>query len=715
MTLLTFALLSLATMTTARIQLPSLFIETPSGIGIAVGSAAQPWTQPLPLEVETTFRNGSSVWTRGAYAALYIASDGLTSTANGTLKSPGGTVFSFCDTYSNATDGGFSVSRVVSIVAIGVSEEFAFSSRFSIFSPSALVSLPRQLFVPGVSYQNATALPKGALAGDPQAPHILIREDRLPLPLALVYFPDMRDGNGSGAARLLHVHPDASTIDADDFTQRIVDAGLQYGSLGFLNDATPAGGPSTISLCFQFPGSEGDRTYVYDPDKTGWANRSHPIAAGVPHAYELRFDWETGGSAGYYGAAVRAWRAAFAAFAPTAPVAPSPDQVYSDGMDVLASYGVTYTGVPSMPFEASLPGGVVIDTSSQMGFVGRALPAAALLLYDAVVARPNATRRARAAAIVDVWATQAMNTCGVPKTWYDITATGSVTWRTSDAYQGSIRIMSDGMKGMIDAWHVEGTEAEWLAAAVRYADFLVAKQAADGSMFTSWNWDCQPIALDTRQTPHIIPFLVAMYNATNDERYRAAALSAGSYAVALFATQFSYEGGAVDNPDVPDKEAGWLAAQAFIALYELTRDAVWLAPASQAASYAATFVYSWNVPIACSGSPVPVYPCNRTTLGASLIATGQSGADNYMAISHYDYARLGSWLQDDHFRDFAAFLEPSTTQVLDWDGSLGYAARGLMTEAATFSVRRGTGVKDWLPWLTANILYPLVQRQQDKM
>lgn len=173
-------------------------------------------------------------------------------------------------------------------------------------------------------------------------------------------------------------------------------------------------------------------------------------------------------------------------------------------------------------------------------------------------------------------------------------------------------------------------------------------------------------------------------------------------------------GGAVDNPDVADKEAGWLAAQAFISLYELTHDAAWLEPAAQAATYAETFIYCWNVPIPCIQTPPTIYPCHRTTLGASLIATGQSGSDNYMSIAWYDYARLADWLGDDHFRDVAALLRNATSQVVDWDESLGYAWPGLMTEAATLSVRRGAGVDSWLPWLTANILHPLVQQQQQQ-
>ena len=48
--------------------------------------------------------------------------------------------------------------------------------------------------------------------------------------------------------------------------------------------------------------------------------------------------------------------------------------VYKDSMDLLAAYIHPYNGVISVPFEASVPDGKVYDTSSEMGFVGQALP-----------------------------------------------------------------------------------------------------------------------------------------------------------------------------------------------------------------------------------------------------------------------------------------------------------------------------------------------------
>ena len=684
-----------ATAATASYQ----FVPAPGG-GYGV-LASGGWRTLQPLWAETVYANGSTILTVGAWTYA----NSTTGAASGSLQTPGGAVLSFSDSLADAADdgsgAGFRLRRTVTVLATDDGDERAFSTRFALAAPGGLAGAQRSLFMPGVAYSNASALPPGALAGDPLAAHILVREDRLPLPCAMAHFA------GAGAARLVHVAPDGGTLPDEDFTARIVDARLQFGSIGFLN-----GAPASFSLAFQFPGSEGDRTYVWRP-ADGWANRSHPLQPGVPHAYTLDFRWDGNTSSSYGAAVTRAWRAEFAAAAPRLPApTPAPQQLYRDGMELLAAVSVSYGGVPSVPFEAALPTGAVIDTSSQMGFVGRALPAAALLLYDAVVAAPNATRRAQAEALVDLWAAEAPTACGSVRTWYNLGgAGGRITWRPADAYQGSLRIQCDGMAGMLAAWNVVPNPA-WLAAATRFADFLVRVQAPDGSIGAAYDWACAPLAGDTRQTPQVVPFLAAAWAATRDERYAAAAQAAGAYAAAMFAGGFSYVGGAPDNPDVPDREAGWLAAQAFLALFDLTGNSTWLAPAAQAASYAETFVYAWDVPLPCNQTPPTVYPCRRSTLGASLIATGQSGADNYMSIAHHDYKRLAQLTGDAHFADFGALLAATTSQVVDWDGSLGYAARGLMNEATTLSVRRGAGVADWLPWLSVNLLQPIVQEME---
>jgi len=285
-----------------------------------------------------------------------------------------------------------------------------------------------------------------------------------------------------------------------------------------------------------------------------------------------------------------------------------------------------------------------------------------------------------------------------------------VHFRPSTPTAGHVRVMSEGMAGLLRAYALLGTAAavEWLETARRYGDFLLSVQNEDGSVPMTWRLNgtsYDPTQLNA--TDMIVPFLIALYHATNDERYRCAAVRAGEFARTYFERLGLYIGGACDNPNAPDKEAAVLAMQAFLALLELTGDeAAWLPAAKRAATYSETWVYGWNVPLYPADGEV--YPLQRTTLGVSLIALGQSGADNFMAIAVGAFKRLGDLLDDDHYRQFGAFLQDATSQVLDWDGQLGYRQRGLMNEAISLAPPRGGGVAKWLPWLTAAVLEPMV-------
>jgi hypothetical protein len=613
-----------------------------------------------------------------------VVKDGV---AEGTLTTPGGTRFQVTDRYAIA-EASLTVDRTVRVVAVGTDK--AFSSRFSLYTSSPATIRDREFFVPSVWYRRNQAAPPDALASDPDAEAVLIREDRLPLPLAMV-----RDPKGGTTLEMAHLEPDGTAFSGEDFRPRIIDGRMQFGSIGFLNSGR-------LSIAFQFPGSEGDRTYIGGPGKA-WAPRSHPVQLGFEHHYRLRV---TAGSSAKFADAVQAtWRRAYDDAAPKPPTADL-EKVYRASMDLLAHYGIRYDGVPSMPFQARVPTGEVIDTSSQMGFVGKAIPAAALLLKDAVDSN-DAGRKRQAEDLINYWVENSLSPSGVPKTWYDIHKNGPVTWRDFPTH---LRIASDGMLAVLDAWRLDKRPA-WLAYARRYGDFLVFKQESDGSIAGLWNWDGMPNKPFKNVTYQTIPFLVALYSATGDERYRKAAIRAGEYCLSTVDQAYSYVGGAPDNPNVTDKEAGILAMQAFLALHSLTKDARWIAPAAQAGTNCETWTYAWNVPLP-KDDPAVVYPRNRTTLGLSVIATGHSGADNCMAMTTYDYYRLWILTKDAHFLNYARFIAHSTKQMMDWDGTLKYAYRGLLSEVLTLSPPHGQGLHGWLPWLTVAVLDPMVKMKK---
>ena len=84
-----------------------------------------------------------------------------------------------------------------------------------------------------------------------------------------------------------------------------------------------------------------------------------------------------------------------------------------------------------------------------------------------------------------------------------------------------------------------------------------------------------------------------------------------------------------------------------------------------------------------------------------------------MAEPVYHFYKLYRLTGDPHWLDFALFLQDSTKQVMDWDGSLGYAEPGLMNEAIGLAPPRAHGVRKWLPWLTAVMLEPMVRLQEE--
>ena len=211
-------------------------------------------------------------------------------------------------------------------------------------------------------------------------------------------------------------------------------------------------------------------------------------------------------------------------------------------------------------------------------------------------------------------------------------------------------------------------------------------------------------------TTHPIAFLVDLAAATGERRYAEAAVRAGEWCLPNIHAAFVYVGGTADNPNVVDKEAGFMALQAFLALHDLTGEARWLAAAVQAADFTETWAYAWNVPPAPGGTAGrAAWPPRLLTSGFSLIATGHSGADLFLAGAAFLYYRLYVEIGDAHDLAVARLLYDNPRQFVDVDGSMGYGQPGLCTEAVSLATPRGRGVNVWLPWLTASMVEPMTR------
>ncbi len=694
------------------------------GWGVQLETGADGYAQTQPLEVQIVGADGAAHWLAGGYQTVTALADSLV--GRGTLTTERGSVFQVTDTWRVAPeDGAWTVMRRVEVMTAGVGD-IGFSSRMSLLPRQRLTFQDCDFFMPGIWYKDNAHVPHHALAAPPvdgTMPDVtvLIREDRLPLPLIAE-----RDKRTGTTLLLAHLNSDGGTFAGEAGRARIIDSRLQFGSLGVLRlgilNMTPLGS-QTPEVLFQFPGTEGERTYVKPavtvspatgpvfllPGEPG-ALRSHPVQVGVRHEYRLLLKvWHT---ASFPDAVRESWRLAYTRQNP--PIAAVPlEKVRTDGLALLAAVCRPVHGVPDVPFAVSVPGGEVKDTSSEMGFVGQALPVAALLLGQAFETGDTDTQ-ARATQIVDFWAKNSPTPSGMPKTWYDIPGDQYWTWR---GYNTFLRVASDGMDGALQAWNIAQkhgvSHPDWLAFCRGYGDWLVQAQSADGSWAREYGFDGKPVlttpaggATDTTDQP--VPFLVDLFLATGDVRYRDAAKRAGEFCLRSVDGVYAYVGGTPDNPNVLDKEGGMMALDAFLALHDIDANPRWLRAAAQAADYCETWVYCWNPPVP-PGVKYSKLPPGRRAEGLSLIATGHSGADSYMAAAPFFYYRLFLETGDAHYRDFARMLLPDTKNLLDYDGTLGYKYPGLQTEALSLTMDRSGGVGVWLPWLTVVQLTPLTR------
>lgn len=645
--------------------------------------------QPAPCAVEVVDGTGEAVLLSGGYSKVVTRSSGMR--AAGTLLSSNGTQFRFQDDYLRDSDG-FQLTRQVTVVAPAM-RDVGFSSRFGLAAGKPWRVRDCEVLMPGAWYRDNRTVPPGAFGANPDAAVLMYREDRLGLPLVA-----LRDKQNGISLVLERVGGNPTTFAGEQGRARIIDARLQFGAVGLLQT-----GPLTAA--FTFPGTEDERTTSNAPAGPRFAPRSHPVQVGVPHTYTLHF-------------AIRQ-TANFALLVETTlkpainrarPPLLRADlsRVYRASIDLLNAVTQSHNGFVGVPFQVVVPSGDVKDTSSQMGFVGMALPSAALLLRDGLETG-NTGAVERATAVLDFWVQKSPEPSGVPKNWCDFPAPNKVTWR---GYPTHLRVASDGMRGVLQAWNTARRFAldkpEWLAYARAFGDFLVKQQNADGSWFGSWNFDGTPHDRYTNASVHPVAFLVDLYCATNNTDYRKAALQAGNFCWQTIHLPYSYVGGTPDNPNVTDKEAGVLATDGFMALFDATGDRKWLLAARQAALFCETWVYWRNIPMPAD-NPGQVFPQGRSTVGLSLIATGHSGTDNFMAFAPFLWYRLYLATGDAHFLQTARLLLHDTKQIIDWDGSLGYKYPGLMPEAMGLAMNRGKGIAGWLPWLTVVTADPLVK------
>lgn len=614
--------------------------------------------------------------------------------ARGTVQSASGTRIEIVDRWAVDSNNTFLLQREVTCRSVG--EETGYGSAVAFNIPQAKRLDEVEVFIPGIWYATAAHTPRSGLIHDLGQRDFILREDRMPLPLVSV-----RDRQTGLTLTMEHRQPDGATIPEDDNLRRVVDERMRFGSLGLRR------GEDGLSVVFCFPGSEGEQTGIfgYRPDLRT-VERFHPLKVDATQRYTLAFRLSP--FPDFRSQMREVWRGAYASAKPetvTSDVA----KVYDASIHVLNHYAFSRDEAHGFPFSARLPGGEVEDRSLQMGFVGQQLPCASYLIDEGVrTKRPDLVEKGEK--IIDFWVKNSFNEKGVPRTWFDVDP--QRRWRQ---YNTFLRVVTDGTSGLLRAWQIERTagraKPHWLAFARRVGDWLLKIQNEDGSFFREWRFDGTPATQSKTSTLHPVRLLVDLSCITGEMKYRDAALRAAEFALRENESGAVYVGGTPDNPDVIDKEAGWMAMDSYLALYDVTRDKRWLDAATDAATFTETWIYGWHVPLPLGKENVGV-PRVKTFVGTNLIATGHSGADTFLSFASFSYLRLWIYTGDEHWLQIARLLQHNSAQFVDVNGSLGYAQPGLSVEAFSMAVNRGHSVKAWLPWLTSSVLEPMARMRE---
>ena len=244
-------------------------------------------------------------------------------------------------------------------------------------------------------------------------------------------------------------------------------------------------------------------------------------------------------------------------------------------------------------------------------------------------------------------------------------------------------------------------------------DWLILQQREDGSFPRRWKAGSSEVAEPSGTTSYSpVPLLVMMTEETGDPKYQRSAVRAAEYVWANWGRRGYFVGGASDNPNITDKEAGMLSMEAFLSLYDATKESEWLERATAAANFAESWIWIWNLPM-----PVDAEDCQLhwkkgvPTVGIQgITALAAGGADEYLDWAVPSYAKLYNYTQDRHYLDVARILLHDTKSMVALPGRQ-YDMKGIGWQQEGWRMGPGGmgrgvgGHRFWLPWISANHLY----------
>jgi hypothetical protein len=682
------------------------FVRTAEGSwGLQIAGTPPGLIQPQPAQIEILGNDGTLHELAAGYTIL-LQSDSCI-LARSDIAFGDSVVFHLADrwTMSGAV---VSVRRSVNVTG---NAPGGFNSSLRLSADTSVHWSDVDFLVPGALYGdpafNGERSPGGTL--NYASRRLALREDMLPAPLFALSF------RGGSSIALLDPSPQCqSTVDETRLRKDVMtDARFQFGALGaWQRNGRP------VEFGFQFPGSMSMYAFgPHAPVEPRSIQRFHPISEGVIHRYEIRLRF--GVKEAFRDVIRNTWRWAWETLEPrVTPI--DVEHMRRVLMDHLAAQAATIDGRTAIPFAVA-----TFDTNhlqwnwtmAAMGFVAKNIECADQLLQEAD--RDTSVRGQKMRAIgLSIIASmiQALPTVPLEGTGYDL-ATGK-PWNHIWLAPW-LRNATEDMCVLMHAYRRERAlgrdHPEWLRWVRTYVDWLLIQQREDGSFPRRWKSGSSEVAESTGTTSYCpVPLLVRMSEETGEARYGQAAVRAAEYVWRDWGARGLYVGGASDNPNITDKEAGMLSLEAFLSLYDLTKDSVWLERAKAAADYTESWIWIWNLPMPLDADDAHLHwKKGVPTVGLQGITALVTGSvDEYLDWAAPSYAKLYQYTNDPHYLEVARVLLHDTKSMVALPGRQ-YDMKGIGWQQEGWRMGPGGpgrgvgGHRFWLPWISANHLHSI--------
>jgi hypothetical protein len=617
---------------------------------------------------------------------------------------------------------------------------------------------------PNVKWEDADYLAPGIIYGEPHtnpgalggslyynAKRFSIREDYLAAPMFGIFF---HNGNW---ITVLDPTPNGSTTMNETTAQAstpIIDDQIQFGAF-----ETKEVSGKGIEIGFRLPGTTNEFSGGFFGGGQRTANntpfirrRYHPVKEGFSQSYQVSFRF--GKSKTFREMQRETWRWAWETLNPK--ITPVNVEVMRTALiDHLADRVLVYDNRAGIPFVidavSGKPGsfrpalrqfrmpnsptnqnkelfawartiGIDIDTTAAeldiwpkivIGFCGKNIEVAQQLLLESD--RDKGPRGQRMRKLGEMILSSLMRIVPVAPPsgeGFDIR-----TGKAGAVHSGtgfSVRSWAEDMRSMVDLIRQERAQgrdhADWLKWVKSYTDWLLTQQREDGSFPMTWQDSTGSVKEGTSGVTSYaaVPLLVKMSEETKDKKYLSSAIRAAEYIWTNFGSKCVFLG-ATGTATVADKESGMLSTEAFLALYENTKEKKWLEYAKTAGDYTESWIWIWNVPMPIGAKYEDLgWKPGVPTVGVNGIGSNDiGGVDQYLDWAVPTYAKLYKYTNDKHYLDVAKILLHGTKAMLALPGrTYDLKGPGWQQEHWRMGPIRGIGAhRTWLPWISINHLH----------